>query len=56
VARIVSALIAGHDVEARREQIDDLSLAFIAPLGAEDDKIHGDSLTILLDRAPTIVK
>ncbi len=37
---VVSALVAGDDVEARRQQIDDLALAFIAPLSAEDTQIH----------------
>ena len=40
VAGVVSALIARDDVETRRQQIDDLALAFIAPLGAEHAQIH----------------
>ena len=38
VAGVVSALIARDDREMRRQQIDDLALAFVAPLRAE----HGD--------------
>ena len=37
---VVSALIARDDVEVRREQVDDLALAFVAPLRAEHCKIH----------------
>ena len=37
VAGVVAALIARHDREARRQQVDDLALAFVAPLGAEHD-------------------
>ena len=40
VAGVVSALIARDDVEARRQQIDDLSFAFVAPLRAEHSEIH----------------
>ena len=39
VPRVVSALVARHDVEPIREQIDDFSLALVAPLGAEDDHV-----------------
>ena len=37
---VVPALVAGDDVETRRQQIDDLALAFIAPLSAEHAQIH----------------
>ena len=47
VAGVVPALIARDDVEARREQVDDLALAFVAPLRAEHCEIH-DRATILL--------
>ena len=40
VAGVVAALVARHDVEARRQQIDDLALAFIAPLGAQHCDVH----------------
>ncbi len=40
VAGVVSALIARDDGKARRQQIDDLAFAFIAPLGAEHTQIH----------------
>ena len=35
VAGVVAALIAGDDREVRRQQIDDLALAFVAPLRSE---------------------
>lgn len=41
MARVVAALIAGDDVEMRREYVDDLTLAFVAPLGAHyNDVFH----------------
>src|SRR6185436_9948409 len=40
VAGVVAALITRHPLEARRHQIDDLSLAFVAELGAENDDVH----------------
>ena len=40
VAGVVTALIASHQREMRRQQIDDLALAFVAPLGAEHCEIH----------------
>ena len=40
VPGVVAALIARHDREARRQQIDDLPFAFIAPLRAEHREIH----------------
>ena len=39
VAGVVAALIARHDVEAFREQIDDLAFAFVAPLRAQHNQI-----------------
>src|SRR2546429_585243 len=36
----MSALITDDDVEALREQIDNLALTFIAPLGADDSDNH----------------
>src|SRR5438309_9041478 len=39
----MAPLVTGHDVKTRGEEIDDLSLAFVAPLGAQDDDIsHGN--------------
>ena len=38
VAGVVAALIARDGREVRREHVDDLALAFVAPLRAE----HGD--------------
>ena len=35
VAGVVPALIAGDDRKVRRQQIDDLALAFVAPLRSE---------------------
>ena len=40
VAGVVSALIAGDDRKVRREQVDDLAFAFIAPLRAENREVH----------------
>ena len=37
VARVVAALIARHHVEALGEQVNDLALALVAPLRADDD-------------------
>ncbi len=39
VAGVVAALIARDDVEALGEEVDDLALAFVAPLGAENDDV-----------------
>src|SRR5262245_16874959 len=36
MAGVVAALITGDDVEMWREQIDDLALAFVSPLRADD--------------------
>ena len=49
VAGIVSALIPRDDVELRREQIDDFSFAFVAPLGAEHCEIHRSHDSTRLD-------
>ena len=41
MARVVAALIASDDVEMRRKYVDDLALAFVAPLGAHyNDVLH----------------
>ena len=37
VAGIRAALIAHHEIRALRQDVDDLPLAFIAPLGADHD-------------------
>ena len=37
VAGVVAALVAGDDVEPLGQQVDDLALALVAPLGADDD-------------------
>ena len=40
VPGVVSALIPGHDRKVRRDQVDDLAFAFIAPLRTEDREVH----------------
>jgi hypothetical protein len=40
MAGIVAALVADDDVESLGEQIYDLALSFIAPLGADDSDNH----------------
>src|SRR5262245_24698633 len=42
VTRIVPALVSRNDVELFSQQIDDLSFAFIAPLGAYNDNVCHD--------------
>jgi hypothetical protein len=39
VAGVVAAVVAGHHLHLLREEIDDLPLAFVAPLGARYDDI-----------------
>ena len=34
VAGVVAAVVAGDDLDPRRQEVDDLALAFVAPLGA----------------------
>ncbi len=53
VAGVVAALIAHHGVEGRGDQVDDLPLAFVSPLHAEDDDAgHG----LLTDSTPHIAR
>ena len=40
MAGVVPALVAGDDGKMRRQQIDDLALAFVTPLRAENDDVH----------------
>ena len=40
VAGVVPALVARHAREVRRQQVDDLALAFVAPLRAENGDVH----------------
>ena len=40
VSRVVAALIARNDGEMRRDEVDDLSFAFVAPLRTEDREVH----------------
>ena len=43
VAGVVAALRADDDIGFVREEIDDFSFAFVAPLGSDDDGIwHGE--------------
>jgi hypothetical protein len=39
VTCIVAALIAGHDIETFRQQIDYFSLALVTPLRTKDDYV-----------------
>ena len=50
VAGIVPALIARHDVELFREEIDDFAFTLVAPLGAEDDYVSHFDQTYLVYR------
>ena len=50
VAGVVAALIARHDIEVLGEEIDDLSLAFVAPLRAQDDDVFHWKQTYLFYR------
>ena len=47
VAGIVAALKAHDDIGALRQPVDDLALAFVAPLGADD--YHVSQLKILVN-------
>ena len=40
VAGVVSALVPRDDIEPRRQQVDDFSFSFVAPLRAEHREIH----------------
>ena len=44
VTGVVASLVAGDDREIRRQQIDDLALAFVAPLRAEHCDVHKCSI------------
>jgi hypothetical protein len=39
MARIVTAIVAGDDVEIGRQYVDDFAFSFIAPLGADNHNI-----------------
>ena len=42
VAGVVASLVAGHDVKAFGDEVDDFPLAFVSPLRADDDGVgHG---------------
>jgi hypothetical protein len=43
VPRVVPPLVAGDDVEALAQHVDDLALALVAPLHADHDEIGHDS-------------
>jgi len=40
VAGVVAALVSRDKSEVRRQQVDNLALALISELGAEDDYVH----------------
>ena len=40
VACVVTTLVSSHDRERRREQVDDLAFALVAPLRAQHRQIH----------------
>jgi len=46
VTRVVSALVARHDREMRRQQIDDFSLALVSPLRTEHGDVHTCSILL----------
>src|ERR1019366_7505244 len=50
MTRIVPALIARHNIELFREEIDDLAFTLVAPLGAEDDYVSHFDQTDLVYR------
>src|SRR6185437_7447330 len=50
VPGVVASRIAGHDGEALREHVYDLAFAFIAPLGAHDDRGFAFLQSLLLVR------
>ena len=43
VPRVVAALAANHDLSVFGKKIDDLSFAFITPLGADENRIGHNS-------------
>src|SRR5215208_8538717 len=43
---VVASLVASDDRKIRREQIDDLALAFISPLRAEHGDVHNCSILL----------
>jgi hypothetical protein len=44
MTRIMAALVPGHDGKIRRQEVDNLAFAFIAPLGAQHTQIHAASM------------
>jgi hypothetical protein len=40
MSSVMTALIARHDIEPLGEQVDNLTLAFVAPLGANNCDYH----------------
>ncbi len=45
VPRVVSALRPGDDGESRRQQVDDLALSLVAPLGTDNGDVHERALS-----------
>src|SRR4029077_10267325 len=48
VSRVVAALVARHRREVRREHVDDLPLALVAPLRAQHCDVHGHAGYIVI--------
>ena len=48
VAGVVAALVARHGREVRRQHVDDLPLALVAPLRAQHCDVHGHAMYILI--------
>ena len=46
VAGVVAALVAHHGVEGRAQEVDDLPLALVPPLHADDDDVGHDRIAI----------
>ena len=47
VAGVVSAVVARHDLDLLGEQVDDLALAFVAPLAARHNDVrHTSSVSL----------
>ena len=55
MAGVVSALVPCHEREMRREEIDDLAFAFIAPLRTEDGNIHSRQSAVVLRQSESAV-
>ena len=56
MAGVVAALEAHHDIGLERQPIDDLALAFVAPLGADHHHIRHRSIALLIPPDPRLTK